>query len=294
MRSSVLSSAAGRAGALGVLLALAAAACGGPAPAGAQGPTARPAVAQAPPTLRIPGPLGTRGACRADNVAYVLGDGLCLPIRSFAARPAPRSPVLVVFLHGNTFGPDSPVGDDLSGFAADIARSAGVVAVTMTRPGHTGADGRPAEGMFRPQLLPDSPDAPQVAAALAALKRHWHARRLVLVGFSGGSRLIARMVQNRLGGFDAAVLYACPCEDPAAEIAEAVPEGNAAYPRPLHLAVITGTRDYGTRGGREFVRVVGVRGSQATFRPLRDQEHVFDDHAWTTAIRPTLLRYIRG
>jgi poly(3-hydroxybutyrate) depolymerase len=256
---------------------------------------APPAAAQAPPDLRIPGPVATRGACRADNVTWVMGDGLCLPIRSFAAvRAPPRGGVLVVFLHGNTWGPDSAVGDDLSGFAADIAQQRGVVAVTMTRPGHTGADGRPAEGMFRPQLLPDSPDASQVADAIARLKRHYGARRVVLVGFSGGSRMIARMVQNRLGAFDAAVLYACPCEDPANEIADAVPEGNALYPRHLQLAVITGTLDYGTRGGREFVRVVGMRGTRATFSPLRDQAHVFDDRAWSTAIKPVLLRFIRG
>jgi poly(3-hydroxybutyrate) depolymerase len=260
---------------------------------------AAPAAAQAPPDLRIPGPLSTHGACRADNVNWVIGGGLCLPIRSFAPPRAPGSGrvgggVLVVFLHGNTWGPDSPVGDDLSGFAADIAQQRGVVAVTMTRPGHTGADGRPAEGMFRPQLLPDSPDASEVADAIARLKRHYGARRVVVVGFSGGSRLIARMVQNRLGAFDAAVLYACPCEDPANEIADAVPEGNLLYPRHLQLAVITGTLDYGTRGGREFVRVIGMRGTRATFSPLRDQAHVFDDRAWSTAIKPVLLRFIRG
>ena len=73
-----------------------------------------------------------------------------------------------------------------------------------------------------------------------------------------------------------------------------MPEGNAVYPRPLQLAVITGTLDYGTRGGRDFVRVIGARGTQATFRPLRGQAHVFDDRAWTTAVKPTLLRFIRG
>jgi poly(3-hydroxybutyrate) depolymerase len=233
-------------------------------------------------------------ACRADNVRWVAGDGLCLPMRSFAPRRIPRDPVLVVFLHGNTGGPGVPVGDDLGAFAADIARTRGVVAATLTRPGHTAPDGRTADGPFRRQLLPDSPDGPAIAGAIAALKRHHGARRVVLVGFSGGSRLIARMVQNRIGGFDAAVLHACPCEDPAAEIAAAVPAGSALYPRPLQLAVITGTRDYGTRGGRDFVRTIGARGTRATFRPLRGQAHVFDDHAWRTAVKPTVLRFIRG
>jgi poly(3-hydroxybutyrate) depolymerase len=255
---------------------------------------AQPAAAQAPPDLRIPGPVSTHGACRADNVNWVIGGGLCLPIRSFAPRRVTRGMVLVVFLHGNVGDPNAPVGDDLSGFATDIAQQPGVIAVAMTRPGHTGADGRPAEGMFRPQLFADSADSPAVADAVARLKRHYGARRVVMVGFSGGSRMIARMVQNRLGAFDAAVLYACPCEDPANEIADAVPEGNLLYPRHLQLAVITGTLDYGTRGGREFVRVIGMRGTRATFSPLHDQAHVFDDRAWTTAIKPVLLRFIRG
>jgi pimeloyl-ACP methyl ester carboxylesterase len=223
-----------------------------------------------------------------------MGDGLCLPIRSFVPRRVQRGMVLVVFLHGNVGDPRAPVGDDLSGFAADIAQQPGVIAVTLTRPGHTGADGRPAEGMFRPQLFADSADTPEVADAVARLRRHYGARRVVMVGFSGGSRMIARMVQNRLGAFDAAVLYACPCEDPANEIADAVPEGNALYPRRLQLAVITGTLDYGTRGGPAFVRVIGMRGTRATFSALRDQAHVFDDHAWTTAIKPVLLRFIHG
>jgi len=252
------------------------------------------AAAQVPVQDPVPGPSRSQGACRADNVHWVKGDGLCLPIRSFAPRRPPHAPVLVVFLHGNTGSPTAPVGDDLSGFAADLARTRGVVAVAMTRPGHTAADGRPADGLYRPQLLPDSPDAPAVADAVAALKRHYGARRVVMVGFSGGSRLIARMVQNRIGAIDGAVLYACPCEDPAAEIAEAVPEGSAVYPRPLELALITGTRDYGTRGGRDFVRVVGARSMRATFRPLRGQAHVFDDHAWSTAVKPAVLRVIRG
>ncbi len=258
-----------------------------------------PVAAQVPVQTPVPGPSRTLGACRADNVHWVKGDGLCLPIRSFAPQRAPRGaaghgPVLVVFLHGNTGNPAAPVGDDLSAFAADVARLRGVVAVTMTRPGHTASDGRPADGLFRPQLLPDSPDGPAVADAIATLRRHHNARRVVMVGFSGGSRLIARMVQNRIGGFDAAVLYACPCEDPAAEIAEAVPEGNPLYPRALQLAVITGTRDYGTRGGRDFVRVIGARGTRASFRALRGQAHVFDDHAWSTAVKPTVLRFVRG
>jgi hypothetical protein len=62
----------------------------------------------------------------------------------------------------------------------------------------------------------------------------------------------------------------------------------------LQLAVITGTLDYGTRGGPEFVRVVGMRGTRATFLPLRNQAHVFDDFAWSSTIKPELLRFIRG
>jgi ABC-type phosphonate transport system ATPase subunit len=52
----------------------------------------------------------THGACRADNVNWVMGDGLCLPIRSFAPRRIQRGMVLVVFLHGNVGAPDAPVG----------------------------------------------------------------------------------------------------------------------------------------------------------------------------------------
>ncbi len=245
----------------------------------ALGLAAAPARAQAP-----------HAACRGDNVHGVVGDGLCLPLRSFAPRRVPRDPTLVVFLHGNSGGPSVPVADDLSSFAADLARVRGIVAVTLTRPGHTGRDGRIADGPFRPQLLPDSPDVPAVAEAIVRLKRHYRARRVVVVGFSGGSRLIARMVQLRLGSFDAGLLYACPCEDPAAEIASALPEGARAYPRPLRLTLITGTSDTGTRGGRDFARVLAARHVQASFRPLRGIGHVFDDHVWATTLRPSLLR----
>ena len=259
-----------------------AAAVQAPAPAPVAAPVQAPVQAQAP-----------RAACRGDHVHGVIGDGLCLPLRSFAPRRVPRNPVLVVFLHGNTGGPDVPVGDDLASYAADIARQPGTVAVTLTRPGHTGTDGRVADGPFRPQLLPDSPDIPAVAEAIAALKRHYHARRVVVVGFSGGSRLIARMVQLQLGTFDGALLYACPCEDPAAEIAGTIPAGARAYPRPIHLTLITGTTDYGTRGGPDFARVLRARHVDATFRPLRGIGHVFDDHVWSTTLKPALLRLTR-
>ncbi len=129
-----------------------------------------------------------------------------------------------------------------------------------------------------------------VAAAIETLRAHHRARRVVVMGFSGGARLIARMVQQELGQFDAALLYGCACEDPSVEIQEAT---GPAYPRRLDFLAITGDRDFGSRGGREFARGLARRGVRARFVALRGIGHVLDDAIWERSLKPALLRMLR-
>src|ERR1043165_9961224 len=131
-------------------------------------------------------PAAAVAACPAGTsiADYVPGGGLCLAAATYGASGAGASPALVVVLHG----------DVSSGGPADYhfatARSLagpGVVAVALVRPGYSDSAGRVSEGSAngrRDHYTATNINA--VADAIAALKTHYKARRVVVLGHSGG------------------------------------------------------------------------------------------------------------
>jgi pimeloyl-ACP methyl ester carboxylesterase len=131
---------------------------------------------------------------------------------AFAASQVSETPTLVVVLHG-----DAPrrKPDYHYRFAALIAeRNADVVAVGLLRPGYTDPAGKHSDGV-RGLTTGDNYNAintDSIAAAIGELKRRWRARRVVLVGHSGGAALTANILGRHPAAVDAGVLVSCPCD----------------------------------------------------------------------------------
>lgn len=226
--------------------------------------------------------------CAGDNANHVCGNQIRMAISTFRAAAGPR-PVLAVFLHGNVGSERTPVRADTIREADSLARmTRGVVSVALLRPGFRDTRGRRSDGPFLPQLQADSPDIAAVADAIATLRRHHNASRLVLFGYSGGARLIGRMMQRGLAGLDAALLYACPCEDPAEALATP-PDTFRVQARGLTVRSLVGADDRGVSGGPALVASLRAQGADARHAIIPDQGHALDDIVWQRALAPVML-----
>ena len=120
-----------------------------------------------------------------DNVTYVQGSDHCLSIQTYWAGGNPDT--LAVYIHGDV--PSGRPVDFVFGIARAVALR-GANAVVLIRPGFRGA-GRKSSGMpthsryaFERYTLPE---IESMGDALARLKAHHRAKRLVLMGSSGGA-----------------------------------------------------------------------------------------------------------
>ena len=120
-----------------------------------------------------------------DNVTYVQGSDHCLAIQTYWAGGNPDT--LAVYIHGDV--PSGRPVDFVFGIARAVALR-GANAVVLIRPGFRGA-GRKSSGMpthsryaFERYTLPE---IESMGDALARLKAHHRAKRLVLMGSSGGA-----------------------------------------------------------------------------------------------------------
>jgi pimeloyl-ACP methyl ester carboxylesterase len=144
--------------------------------------------------------------------AIVQGGEYRIHTQAFTARQLTDTPTLVVVLHG-----DAPRGnpDYHYKFAAVVAeRNADVVAVGLLRPGYTDPEGNKSDGV-RGLTTGDNYNArntDSIAAAIGELERRWHARKVVVVGHSGGAALTANILGRHPSLIDAAVIVSCPCD----------------------------------------------------------------------------------
>jgi pimeloyl-ACP methyl ester carboxylesterase len=144
--------------------------------------------------------------------AVIQGGEYRIHTEAYSARQLSDTPALVVVLHG-----DAPRGkpDYHYRFAAMVAeRNADVVAVGLLRPGYTDPAGNTSDGV-RGLTTGDNYNArntDSIAAAISELERRWHARKVVVVGHSGGAALTANILGRHPAVIDAAVLVSCPCD----------------------------------------------------------------------------------
>jgi alpha-beta hydrolase superfamily lysophospholipase len=149
---------------------------------------------------------------REDPAAAITGAGECIALRSYGAPAAGVAPTLVVVIHGDIVGGGParshfPVAEELA------RRSPGAVVVALLRPGYTDGAGRASTGDSLGHV--DNYTAPVVdalAAAIARLRAIHGARRVALVGFSGGGAIAAIMLGRHPGIAEAGLIVACPCD----------------------------------------------------------------------------------
>ncbi|MGH9240229.1 MAG: alpha/beta hydrolase [Vicinamibacterales bacterium] len=148
----------------------------------------------------------------------------------YSARPLSARPTLVIVLHGDLFDPtpsyqyafaqaltqgfDAPVMPD--GVRARLGkheRVADVVAAGFLRPGYTDNVGDRSDGergdARGDNFTADVTDA--VAMGVRTLKERFRARRVILVGHSGGATIAAIVLGRYPDVADAALLVACGC-----------------------------------------------------------------------------------
>jgi dienelactone hydrolase len=144
--------------------------------------------------------------------AVVQGGEYRIHTRAFAARELTDSPALVVVIHG-----DAPRNrpEYHNRFAAVVAaKNSDVVAVGLLRPGYTDGAGNTSDGV-RGLTTGDNYNArntDSIAAAIGELKRLRRARKVVVVGHSGGAALTANILGRHPEAMDAGVLVSCPCD----------------------------------------------------------------------------------
>ena len=162
--------------------------------------------------IAVLAPLSTRAeTCPSpDNTNWVSGADHCLAIKTYLPA-GDASHVLMVVLHGD-LSSGGPADDSLD--FAKTAAEAGAVGVAMARPGYM-IDGRESSGIptrnqdredrFKPAEI-DS-----IAHAVAALKAHHKAERVVMFGHSGGAIISGVILGRSAPLVDAVILLSCPC-----------------------------------------------------------------------------------
>ena len=146
----------------------------------------------------------------ADGVSKVNGQLECLVIQTTPIKHKKTSTTLLVYLHG-----DSSRGGlydrhfkHFNGFANQHT-----VFVGMIRPGYADSNKNASTGSIMgggDNYTAHNVDA--VANAIQALKAKYSARRVMLVGYSGGAATTGVILGRHPDLIDDAVLIACPCD----------------------------------------------------------------------------------
>jgi len=151
-----------------------------------------------------------KGCPQADGVSRVDGQLECLVIQTTKPANTQKPRNLLVYLHG-----DSSRGGLFDRHFKHFKPFANqdTVFVGMIRPGYADAKNNASTGDTMgggDNYTAHNIDA--VAYALQALKTKYSARRLVMVGYSGGAATAGVILGRHPELIDNAVLIACPCD----------------------------------------------------------------------------------
>ncbi|MBB89797.1 MAG: hypothetical protein CMF68_02290 [Magnetovibrio sp.] len=235
--------------------------------------------------LAVLAPLSTRAeTCPSpDDTNWVSGANHCLAIKTYLPTGG-TGHVLMVVLHGD-LSSGGPADDSLD--FAKTAAEAGAVGVAMARPGYM-IDGRESSGIptrnqdredrFKPAEI-DS-----IAQAVAALKAHHKAERVVMFGHSGGAIISGVMLGRSAPLVDAVILLSCPCnyadwresnDWPAVYGAESPQNYLEKAPKTARIFTLTGENDGNTKMwlATDYVKKAVGLGLNATFTPIPGANH---------------------
>jgi pimeloyl-ACP methyl ester carboxylesterase len=148
-----------------------------------------------------------------DMLTRVSGRNECLIIRSFDnQKGTAEPPVLYVMLHGNHS--DGSPATSMFKPAQTLVEKANrpSVAVALVRPGYNDDLGDYSTGNRNRADNWPTDVIDDIADAIRRLKEHHKARRVVLVGHSGGSAVAGVILGRHPNLADAALLVGCVCD----------------------------------------------------------------------------------
>jgi pimeloyl-ACP methyl ester carboxylesterase len=230
------------------------------------GPTLAQTAGRAPP-------------CDVPDARWAGTPGQCSTYLGFGPE---RAETLVVVLHGDMpeGGPGNyhfPLAERIAGHRRDLR------VVALVRPGYDDGEGRTSDGRLHGRY--DHYTAANtgiVANAVQALKARAGARRVVLVGHSGGALTAANLLGLHPGLADAAVLVSCHCALSAWRAGQ-TPWNRSVDPVSLvsrvpataRVVALTGTGDAVTAPefARAYVAALQQRGIDARFREVPGAGH---------------------
>jgi pimeloyl-ACP methyl ester carboxylesterase len=244
----------------------------------------------AQPLQRSPAPPISHPCPQADGVTQVNGQEECLVIQTTqigskasgkAGKTAKSFPKLLVYLHG-----DSSRGglfDRHFKYFAPLA-SADTVFVGMIRPGYADARKNASTGDRMgggDNYTAHNVDA--VAHALQALKTKYAARRLIVVGYSGGAATAGVILGRHPALIDDAVLIACPCDLAIRRQGSKNQNRRSISPsevadqvfKTVHVTALTGNMDVNTAPNQVtgYIETLQKRGVKAQYVEVKKATH---------------------
>jgi predicted esterase len=148
-----------------------------------------------------------------DYIHNVTANHNCLILQAYTKQAAATDNTLLIFIHG-----DGQFGGPMDYFKplAMTYEQSGVIPVVLIRPGYYDSLSQYSTGVSH-RFTGDDYTADiieTVAAAIASLKQHYHAKCVVLIGHSGGAAISGVIFGKYPGLVNAGVLDACPCNVP--------------------------------------------------------------------------------
>ena len=216
-----------------------------------------------------------------DNRSWVQGDGECLHIRTFTRDVTDPNPVLMVFLHGDKSS-GAPLGWELN--YPQQFMTPKIAAVALVRPGYPTEGGAKSSGNSAREDHYTDNNITSLAGALRRLKEHHKARKLILVGYSGGSATTGVILGKFPNLADGAILLACPCNvvdwrnsggKRAWSRSLSPSDFTGAVPTGAQVLALTGNRDTNTgeKLARDYVAKLTARGVSASYRGATEADH---------------------
>lgn len=215
----------------------------------------------------------TTPTCIPDYKLGVAAGPGCLVIETSGA--ASIDPTLIIFIHGD--GSSGGPSDYMFKYAR-MYGAENVISIGLIRPGYFDSDHHYSSGnSYRDNDIYRVDVIDSVTNAVTNLKQHYKAKRVILVGHSGGAAISSIILGRSPGLVDTVVLAACPCDVPRwremrrgyntwtrslspHDFVKNVP-GNA------RVIALTGTHDENTRTvlAQDYVGNLKARGVDATY-----------------------------
>lgn len=223
----------------------------------------------------------------ADSVNKVNGQLECLVIQTTPNKHKKASTTLMVYLHGDSSrgGMYDRHFKHFSGFANQSTASHSVVFVGMIRPGYADSKKNASTGSTMgggDNYTAHNVDA--VANAIQALKAKYSARRVMLVGYSGGAATAGVILGRHPDLIDDAVLIACPCDLNIRRqgwakniVRRSISPHEVADKvfKTVHVTAITGAKDSNTKPEQVtgYIQTLQARGVKARYIEVPNATH---------------------